>query len=122
MYTNKYCCEEINGGPMSWRSVWLEIKEVFGSKSLSELREELSDVMYHFLCAVYDKFGVVLPMRGAMYTINKQVERQAVWEDIFKEHGLEFKRKYLVNGSNYMKTEKVITALLMAIADQEGEI
>lgn len=118
MYTSKYCSKEINGGAMSWGSVWLELKEVVGSRNLKEFREETSDVIYHTLCVIYDKFGINLPMLGAGYTIQKQLDRHIVWQRIFEQNHLRFDKKYLINGSNYLKDDKVRKALYLARIDQ----
>ena len=117
MITNKYCCKNINSGEFNFAVVLSEVKELVEAKNTSELKEEVSDVVYSFLCYIYDKTKISLPMFGASFTIKKAEMRFAKWETIFKNENLIFDKKYLTNGSNYEKPEKVQMALALAKMD-----
>lgn len=118
MYTSKWCNAELNSGSIGWEAIKGEIKEVIEAETYAEFKEEVADVLYFTYCAIETKWGINLPMFGAKATVEKVIERIEVWKMIFNNNGLEFKAKYLVNGSNYKKDVKVLKALELARKDQ----
>jgi hypothetical protein len=118
MVTAKWCCENINSGKFPFKSVMGEVKELFEARNLTEVTEEFGDVLYFSYCWLYCKFGINLPMIGAMDSVDKFTKRLDTWEKIFSNAGLKFNLKYLINGSNYMKREKINLALAMARKEQ----
>src|SRR5690606_24986544 len=122
MVTAKWCCENINSGHFKFRSVLGEVKELFQARSLSNLKEEIGDVLYFIYCWLYSNYRINLPMLGAMSSVYKFKSRLIVWEVIFLIHGLEFHPRYLVNGSNYDKEYKVEKALQLARESQQKQV
>lgn len=118
MFTSKWCNDNLNASSISWRAVKAELFELLEARSLEEIKEEFSDVMYFTLCAIQTSTGISLPMSGSSATIYKVIHRLSVWEEIFNKEGLKFNKKYLVNGSNYKKIKKVELALELARKDQ----
>lgn len=116
--TSKWCNENLNASPILWLHVKQEFKEVLESRSISELNDEISDFLYMFYCAIQSKMRFNLPMFGAMSTVDKINTRLIVWQEIFADNGLEFNKKYLINGSNYVRSEKVEKALVLAKLEQ----
>ncbi|WP_078598505.1 MazG nucleotide pyrophosphohydrolase domain-containing protein [Evansella clarkii] len=116
MLTSKYCNENLNASPITWGYAKGELVELIESRTIADIKEEFADVCYCVLCAVHSSTGISLPMVGATPTIKKVNERLSIWRDIFKENGLVFHKKYLVNGSNYKKQHKIDAALAMARA------
>jgi hypothetical protein len=115
----KWCIENINSGDtMSFGAVKAEVQELFASRSISEAKEEIGDVLYFSYCWLQSNLGINMPMMGAMGSVHKFVDRLDVWKDIFEDHGYDFSPKYLVGGSNYKKQHKVDAALALAHADQ----
>lgn len=121
MVDAKWCSEKLNSSDnIGFSTVIGELVELIHARSFSEVKEEMGDVLYFTYCWIYSKFRINLPMLGAMGSVKKFVRRLVVWETIFKANGLEFDTKYLVNGSNYNKSRKVVLALAMAKRDQCG--
>jgi hypothetical protein len=120
MVTSKWCCKNINSGNIMFKNIISEVKELFEARNLEDVKEEFGDVLYFSYCWLYCKFGINLPMIGAMSSVGKFTIRLDFWEFIFKVNGFEFDPKYLINGSNYLKPEKINAALDMARRDQEG--
>lgn len=118
MVDAKWCNNNINSGKFLFKSVMGEVKELVEARSLAEIKEEFGDVLYFMYCWLYSKFGINLPMIGAMDSVYKFTARLDTWEKIFGNVGLEFDPKYLVNGSNYMKREKIKAALDLARKEQ----
>jgi uncharacterized protein YabN with tetrapyrrole methylase and pyrophosphatase domain len=118
LITAKWCNENMNSHPMTWKEPKSEFKEVLEAKSLSELKEEIGDFLYSLFCAIHTSTGISLPMVGTKASIEKFNSRLIVWEMIFAKNGLVFDKKYLVNGGNYARPEKVQKALDLARVDQ----
>jgi hypothetical protein len=117
MYMSKWCNENLNAAPMKWDAFRGEFKELLEAKDWENFKEEIHDSLYSFYCAFHTTTGINLPMFGVK-TIDKIMNRFKVWEVIFKENGLVFNKKYLINGSNYEKIEKINKALDMARKEQ----
>lgn len=94
-----------------------ELKELVEAASWAEFIDELCDVYTGVILVVYETSGVDLHIRW-MSTVNKWIEREATWRNIFSKEGLEFSPKYLSDGSNWRKPEKIRAALAKARADQ----
>ena len=90
-----------------------ELVEIFGARTIGELYEEICDFIGCLSLWIGWRW---LPVPS--YFFRKIERRLEVWNGIFREHGLIFKNKYLVNGSNYMKTDKVDMALDLALREQ----
>lgn len=120
MVTAKWCDENLNSGRIRFKNVVSELKELFEAKDLEEIKEEFGDVLYFTYCWMYSKFGINLPMLGAMGSVDKFNTRLIIWRQIFEMNGLKFDTKYLVNGSNYEKEHKIIDAIMMAKIDQNS--
>lgn len=118
MVTAKWCCNNINSGKFRFKNIIGEVIELIDANSLSEVKEEFGDVLYFIYCWLYSKFKINLPMIGAMGSVKKFTARLDVWMDIFFKNSLTFDPKYLINGSNYNKIEKVRLALELARRDQ----
>jgi NTP pyrophosphatase (non-canonical NTP hydrolase) len=118
MKTAKWCNENINSGKFKFKSVLGEVKELIQARGWSEVKEEFGDVLYFTYCWLYYRFNINLPMIGAMHSVRKFTARLIVWEEIFHMHQLKFHPKYLVNGSNYERVEKVIFAIDLARREQ----
>lgn len=118
MKTAKWCNENLNSSPLTVKEIKQEIIEVFESKTLTEFKDEVSDVLYMSYCALESKTGINLSMLGASKTVNKIQTRLHTWKQIFIENNLIFNKKYLINGSNFNKSEKVKKALELAKQDQ----
>jgi hypothetical protein len=116
--TAKWCCENINSGNIMFKNILSEVKELVEARSLLEVKEEFGDVLYFTYCWLYCKFGINLPLIGAMESFDKFVGRLVVWKMMFYKEGLTFNPKYLINGSNYMRKEKIDAALELARRDQ----
>lgn len=122
MVSAKWCCKNINSGYFEFKSVMGEVKELFEARTLSELKDEFGDVLYFLYCWLYSNYRINLPMIGAMGSVRKFRARLDVWIDIFENQNLQFDLKYLVNGSNYERIEKVHLALDMAWREQRNGI
>jgi hypothetical protein len=120
MVTAKWCCTYINSGNIIFKNILSEVKELFEARNLYEIKDEFGDVLYFTYCWLYCKFGINLPMLGAQASIDKYTARLRTWRFIFKVAGLAFYPKYLINGSNYMKKEKIQAALELARREQRG--
>lgn len=114
----KWCCENINSGDIRFKNVLGEVKELLYASSYDNIKEEIGDVIYFWNCWLYCRFKINLPMIGAMDSIYKFIDRLIIWDMIFAKHNLDFKPKYLINGSNYNKPEKIEKALELARRDQ----
>lgn len=121
MVDAKWCSVNLNSSDnIDFSTVTSEIKELIDAKNLDEVKEEIGDVLYFTYCWIYSKFRINLPMLGAMASVRKFINRLVVWERIFSSNGLKFDTKYLVNGSNYNRSRKVVLALELAKKDQRG--
>lgn len=120
MVRAKWCCENINSGNIKFKDVVGELKELIEARDIVNVKEEIGDVIYFWNCWLYSKFRINLPMFGAMKSVVKFIERLDVWNEIFKNNGLAFHPKYLVNGSNYNKIDKFYAAIDMANDEQRG--
>jgi hypothetical protein len=118
MVDAKWCCENINSGNFPFKSVMGEVKELLEARTVSEMKEEFGDVLYFSYCWLYCKFGINLPMFGAMDSVEKFGDRLGFWIATFEHNNLEFDPKYLINGSNYNKPEKIEAALELARREQ----
>jgi NTP pyrophosphatase (non-canonical NTP hydrolase) len=122
MIDARWCITNINSGDaISFSAVKGEFDELLEAVMNSDwenFKEEVGDTLYFTYCWMYSKYKINLPMIGAMSSVKKFVARLEVWENIFKENGLEFNKKYLVNGSNYKKIDKVNKALNLARSEQ----
>ena len=119
MTTYKQLYNQTFAGPVTWsywfgevKELWVEIKNL----NISGIREEWSDVT----CLLGVKFlaktnAPILPGLG-LYAANKFIARIKEWEKIFAANGLEFKKEFIIGGSNYQKPEKVQKALQLAKA------
>lgn len=117
MYTAKQANTELNSSAITSSQVkgeFIELFEAVLKTDVVEFKEEVADVIYFSLCHIESRFGLNLPLVGAMPTINKIKYRFEQWEVIFKDNGLVFDKKYLVGGSNYKKQVKVDAALNLA--------
>jgi hypothetical protein len=118
MLKAKWCCENISSGNFDFKSVMGEVKELIEARSLDDIKEEFGDVLYFTYCWLYSTFGINLPMIGAMGSAEKFGDRLGFWIATFEYHNLEFDPKYLINGSNYERPEKIKLALDMARKEQ----
>lgn len=120
MVDTKWCNNNLNSGPITFREVKLEVIEFIEARNLRDKFEEFGDVLYFTYCWLYSRYGINLPMIGAMGSVEKFIKRLDVWKCIFRESGLKFDTKYLVNGSNYERPEKREKALYLAWREQRG--
>jgi hypothetical protein len=122
MVTAKWCNNNINSGKFTFKSIMGEVKELFETQTLDELKDEFGDVLYFTYCWLYSKFGINLPMVGAMGSVRKFTNRLDIWKLLFQHNDLDFHPKYLINGSNYRKEYKVNLALELARKEQKNDI
>ncbi|MGX1195748.1 pyrophosphohydrolase domain-containing protein [Metabacillus sp. SLBN-84] len=116
MVTSKWVNQHLNADQIQWRSVkgeFAELIQAIQTQNKQEIQEEIADVLYFTYCFLQGKFGINLPMLGAMPTVKKIIGRLDVWKEIFAERGLNFEVRYLVGGSNYHKKSKVNKAIGM---------
>lgn len=118
MLDAKWCNNNINSGKFTFKSIVDEFKELIEANTWKEVKEEFGDVLYFMYCWLYYKFKINLPMFGARASVIKFTERLYWWETLFKSLGLDFHPKYLVNGSNYLKMEKIVSAVELAREEQ----
>lgn len=114
----RFCNQNYNGSRITGEQVFAEVNEWLEAETLTEFRDELSDMLYFTGCWVEGKFGLNVPLIGARRTIQKIEHRLVVWQTIFEQEALAFDPRYLSNGSNHARPEKVETALALARADQ----
>lgn len=108
----------MNSGSIGVKDILSEVVEVIQARSIDNFTEEISDVLYFIYCWLYQETGISLPMVLAGRSITKFEKRIGVWVGIFADNELYFDQKYLVNGSNYERPEKVARAISIARADQ----
>lgn len=113
-FLNRYCS---NG--YRFHHIFDEIMELFASKDYSSIREEFYDVVMTIQLYLGSKgyfldWDIVIPISHLM----KAERRRSKWVKIFGDSGLKFSPKYLVNGSNWQKAEKVNKAIRLAYKDQ----
>lgn len=106
---------DILAAPMTLPYVLSEVKELLTAKTWSEAYEEWNDVVLCTLLWLANKDECVyevrlLPGLGRS-TALKYIARLDVWRSIFALHGAVFATRYLAEGSNYKKLEKVRKAL-----------
>lgn len=118
MKSARFCNKYYNASRITSDQVFAEIEEFLEADTLSEFRDELSDVCYFFGCWVHGKFGLNVPLFGARRTIAKIDDRMLVWKTIFEQEGLRFSKRYLINGSNHAKQSKIELALRLARTEQ----
>jgi len=108
--------------PYRWQSVaseWRELAEALLHLDLSEIKEEWSDACFVTQVALWQRVGWLdAPIFWGTPAFRKWKARQEVWREIFRSHGLEFHQKYLWEGSNFQKPEKVRLALAAARREQ----
>lgn len=121
MKSARFCNRYYNGSRITSTQVLAEVEEWIDAESLSEFRDELSDICYFFGCWVHGKFGLNVPLIGARRTIQKIERRLVVWQTLFESEGLDFSARYLKNGSNHEKEAKVALALALARAEQQAD-
>ena len=102
--------------------------------TIGEVREVIDEIkklnfwgIYNELCDVY----TCLMINVTTYTslnipilwsrsAHAWIDRIQVWERIFEEEGLVFNKKYLINGGNYKKIEKINMALDLAKQERKS--
>ena len=105
--------EKACSGKFAFSDVWSEVREVFEAASWDGVKEETCDVYTTLLLWIYTTYGVDMPMVWER-SANKYLDRIKVWERIFADEGLEFELKYIRNGGNHERPEKVAMALALA--------
>jgi len=86
--------------------------------NLAGMKDEGSDVCWMFWTFIYNSTGADFPALGIGPSWKKYQSRLLSWNQIFSSQGLEFHPKYLANGGNYQKPEKVEMALSLARKEQ----
>ncbi len=82
--------------------------------------DEWGDFTMALQCWLSSVTGWDWEMYLPLMTEVKYRKRITRWETIFADHGLAFDPKYLINGGNHEKPEKVAQALELARKDQDG--
>lgn len=95
-----------------------EVLEAMQSRDWENFKEEVSDVACFVQVMIHRKVGVNWTMLIGDSSAKKFLKRLEVWKDIFHREGLWFSPKYLVNGGNFKKPEKVRMAVEMARKEQ----
>lgn len=127
MITYNYMISEVMAGPVSfsyWKGEVEELREELSQLNWRGVREEWSDVSCMGMLMLVERIPIlgvlpILPGLGLL-AAKKFDARRAVWARIFKRHGVEFHRRYLIHGGNYAKLEKIKTAL--SLGGYKGEI
>ncbi len=99
-----------------------EVKEVIEEArqcNWDAMMAELCDVYTGFFCAITAHTGLPMPLFWER-SAKEYARRISVWEDIFAQHELLFDAKYLINGSNYNREEKLLSVLKEAYKEQKG--
>ena len=101
---------------------WNEFVDEVRNKNYAAAYDEWEDTTGCFLVWLTGKTGISLPILPGfgLGAVVRWHERLITWEIIFGKHGVDFDKKYLVNGGNYRKRHKVEKAL--RLAGYEGEI
>ena len=79
-----------------------------------DVREEAQDTLIALQLWVYERTQLDWEMVISQRAMRKARNRRAEWELIFRREGLTFDPKWLRNGSNYKKPEKVKLAIELA--------
>lgn len=117
--------DETMAGPVEW-SYWLgEVDELLvevRALNWAGIREEWSDVTclgtLMLIARGWTWLRVVPLMPGfGLYAAKKFEKRLETWKRIFDHYGVEFDKKFLVNGGNFAKVRKVRLALGLAGVD-----
>jgi hypothetical protein len=104
-------------GKYKLSSAWSEYVELWDeilAMNWSGIVEEFGDVVMTTQLWFATLTGWDWRIRIPDATHQKVIDRMRIWEEIFASHGLEFHPKYLMNGSNYHKEEKVKAAIALA--------
>lgn len=112
----KWYYDRCISGTVTWGHVVSELKELISARSILEIIEEWNDVWATFIEFVYTNYGISVPILNGFgkSSFIKYYNRIEKWEEIFKSNNLKFDKKYLINGGNYQRPEKVRLALEMA--------
>jgi hypothetical protein len=119
-YVHELRQREVFGRPVTAAQVGGELVELFVEVrdwNWEGIREEFSDVMCFLHVYVWQLLGEPArswPAFGAGPSIAKFTARMNRWSEIFEAEGLVFHPRFLVEGSNYAKPEKVAAALAAA--------
>lgn len=92
-----------------WTEIW--------AMNRAGIRDERQDVIYAFLMLFTQWTGISVSTRLCEETVQKFIERRAVWVKIFRLAGAQFSNRHLTGGSNYNRREKVRLALYSAGVD-----
>lgn len=104
-------------GQYKFTSAWSEYVELWEevlAMNWSGIVEEFGDVVMTTQLWFATLTGWDWRIRIPDATHQKVITRMKIWEEIFASEGLWFHPKYLVNGSNYHKKEKVKAAIALA--------
>ena len=90
-----------------------ELKEELIKRDLKEAAKEWDDVTGLTCIWIYQMTGINLPIirnfgRGAVL---RWYDRNIVWKEIFKYHGIPWEQKVLGGGSNFNKISKIKKAV-----------
>lgn len=100
-----------------------ELAEELKKGNLPGILDEFSDTAYALQMIAAQRSGLNLPLAFADKAYQKFYLRRTTWKEIFKKYGKTFDNKYMVNGSNYHRPEKIQKALALAgvkISTQEA--
>tara|TARA_Y100000310_G_scaffold209055_1_gene209686 strand:+ start:131 stop:502 length:372 start_codon:yes stop_codon:yes gene_type:complete len=113
--------DEVLAAPMTAEYVLGEVRELLGEMAalnVPGVREEWSDVGMCLQLLVWKHTGGDWKIRWGKRAATKYWCRLRTWRRIFSENGLQFDKKYLVNGGNYGRPHKVKLALELARREQ----
>jgi hypothetical protein len=121
MQRSSWIAEHLMGGPITfsyWRGELNELLQALRKRDWENVLEEWSDVGCMTTLVLF-QWGLDLPMFWGRAACKKFAARVEIWKGIFAAGGGNFFPKYTVNGGNFRKEHKVLTALQMAL--DEGQ-
>lgn len=105
---------------LSFKYTLGEVKELIEEVKKFNIKgiiSESCDVYTCMMCAIETHFGIPMPIVWHL-SADKWNERVAFFTWYFSEVGLKFKIEYIRYGGNYLKKEKRLKAIELAIKDQ----
>jgi len=109
---------------LDFKYVLGEIKELFEeikNKNPEGIVRELCDVYTCSMCAIQTHFGISMPLFWTR-SAHEYTKRINFFKSYLNQIGLEFKIDYLKYGANYLKKEKRMKAVELAIRDQVSNL
>jgi hypothetical protein len=101
---------ECYSSSLGLKDLLVEVKEVLEAKSITELKEELSQVALYLLIFTHQKFPLINPYVPNWMPWEEDYHRMQKWKEIFTLVGLdttELNLEWFNQGNNYRRVSKV---------------